>query len=277
MTMIHDIDTNFVYLADKLKEFYPDTFTRLTKLFDEMGIEWGEVPYTNDIWVRDFMPIQIERDDFLFYKYYPDYLDNDKERKYITDAHECCKALNINYREVGTLLDGGNVVACGDKYVMTCKVENTNDESALNELKAALNHEVIIIPWHKISEEEPFGHSDGFIHWCNGDRVLMNNHRDTDLHEAFAIKGILNRKGFIVTETLFDGIDKQDKDLNWAYVNYLQVGNKIIMPAFGIAEDMLALSLIRKMNPDCEVRTFRMRDIAHKGGALHCITWNIKK
>ena len=35
--------------------------------------------------------------------------------------------------------------------------------------------------------------------------------------------------------------------------------------------------LIQEENPDCVVRGFRMRDIASKGGALHCITWNIKR
>ena len=275
--MIRDIDTNYVYLADKLKEFYPNTFTRLTMLFDEMGISWGEVPHTNDIWVRDYMPIQIEEDDYLLYKYYPDYLNNEKDRKYITDAHKCCEALGIKYREMSTLLDGGNVVACGNKYVMTCKVEQTNEASVLAELKEALKHEIIIIPWHKITDDEPYGHSDGFIHWCEGKLVLMNNHRDTDLNEALAIKGKLNHNGFTVKEITFDDIVNQNKDLNWAYVNYLHVGNKIIMPAFGIAEDLIALDIIKKANPDCEVRTFRMRDIVNAGGALHCITWNIKR
>jgi agmatine/peptidylarginine deiminase len=55
------------------------------------------------------------------------------------------------------------------------------------------------------------------------------------------------------------------------------VGNKIIVPTFGIPEDKQALKYIREANPDSIVRGFRMRDIAKNGGALHCITWNIKK
>ena len=57
-----------------------------------------------------------------------------------------------------------------------------------------------------------------------------------------------------------------------------RVGNfsKIIVPTFGIPEDKQALKYIRKANPGCVVRGFRMRDIAKEGGALHCITWNIK-
>ena len=116
----HDRYTNFVYISDKLKEFYPDTHKRLTALFNDMGIDWGEIPYTEDIWVRDFMPIQIDNK-FLLYKYYPDYLDNDKDRRYITDAHKACDALGIKYREVKHVLDGGNISFCGHYVVLTDK------------------------------------------------------------------------------------------------------------------------------------------------------------
>ena len=55
-----------------------------------------------------------------------------------------------------------------------------------------------------------------------------------------------------------------------------EVGNKIIVPTFGIPEDKQALKYIREANPSCVVKGFRMRDIARYGGALHCITWNVK-
>lgn len=49
------------------------------------------------------------------------------------------------------------------------------------------------------------------------------------------------------------------------------------MPSFGIPEDKQALSYVKDANPDCEVRQIRMRDIAAEGGALHCLTWNIRQ
>ena len=39
---------------------------------------------------------------------------------------------------------------------------------------------------------------------------------------------------------LFD-VPNPNRNFNWAYVNYLQVGNKIIVPTFGIPEDKQAL------------------------------------
>ena len=48
------------------------------------------------------------------------------------------------------------------------------------------------------------------------------------------------------------------------------------MPSVGIAEDKQALNYVKEAFPYCEVHQIRMRDIARKGGALHCLTWNIK-
>ena len=127
------------------------------------------------------------------------------------------------------------------------------------------------------TKEEPYGHSDGIIHWCGGNRVLMSNYRNTNSSGADYIKEKLEQKGFVVTELLFDEVKSQSPDWNWAYINYLQIGNKIIMPSFGIPEDKIALKYIQEANPGCEIRQIRLRDIAGNGGALHCITWNIRK
>nr|WP_321427927.1 hypothetical protein [uncultured Campylobacter sp.] len=52
-----DSNTNFVYISKLLKSDYSDFYDELTRLFDEIGIAWGALKDTKDIWVRDFMPI----------------------------------------------------------------------------------------------------------------------------------------------------------------------------------------------------------------------------
>lgn len=277
-----DVQTNVVFISDLLKVKFKDTYNRLTKLFDEMNIEWREIPETKDIWVRDFMPIQLDVHKFLLYKYSPDYLDNEKDRCTQTDSRKVCDLLNIRCIETDFVLDGGNVTPCGNTYVLTnkCIRDGVLGLKDLEKIQSLLDCSPIIIPWHCINPDDPdadvYGHSDGFIHWCGGNRVLMSNHRDSDSEEASVIKEILEKKGFCVTEMLFDEVEQKSPEWNWAYVNYLQVGKKIIMPSFGIAEDKYALKYVREANPDCEVRQIRLRDIASNGGGLHCITWNIQ-
>lgn len=283
--MIRDEETNVVYLSDKLRHDYPDFWRRFIKLLDEMDICWKPIPGCRNIWVRDFMPIQLSDGEFLLYHYEPDYLLNENDHVTITNPSLVCELLGIKCRNIPLRLDGGNVTLCGDYIVMTNKVfaengKEENDEDFMALLEDLFQRKVIIIPWHCIDPNDEYadiyGHSDGFVHWCGGREVLMSNHRDTDPEEAAKIKQILETKGFDVKEMLFD-VKSPNTDWNWAYINYLQVGKKIIVPAFGIQEDRQALKYVQDNNPGCEIRQIRMRDIAAKGGALHCITWNIKE
>lgn len=282
----NDTMTNFVYISDKLKEFYPRTYSRLTKLFDDMEIEWGEIEGTKDIWIRDYMPIQISSESFVVYNYNPDYL-KDSGVEYITDSQAIANRVlkHCNKEHYVITLDGGNVVTCAGHMVLTDKVFTENgrkkyDPEFCNYISVVLNSEVIFLPWHCDNPKDPnadvYGHADGFIHWTGDNRVLMSNHRDYCPVEADEIKRRLECVGFEVTEMLFD-VPNPNMDYNWAYINYLEVGNKIIVPTFGIPEDKQALRYIKKANPNSIVRGFRMKDIAKKGGALHCITWNIRK
>lgn len=278
--------TDFVYISDKLKEFYPSTYTRLTKLFDEMEIEWAEVKDTKDIWIRDYMPIQLSEEHFLVYKYDPDYM-KDTGKKYLTDSKTIYKGVlhDCELTDSGIILDGGNVVSCSDYRILTDKVFIENgkelyDMEFCRHIQQVMESKVIYLPWHCDNPENPYadvyGHADGIVKWTGGNTVLMSNHREFHPDEADEIRNRLENAGFEVTEMLFD-VPNPNRDFNWAYINYLQVGNKIIVPTFGIPEDRQALKYIRDANPECIVRGFRMRDIVRNGGGLHCITWNIKK
>ena len=173
-----------------------------------------------------------------------------------------------------------NMVPCGPYIVMTDKVFSENrkkkddaDFKAL--LESELGHPVIIIPWTP-HEDDVYGHSDGFIKWCGDNQILMGNHGDCYPEEAASIRRILESYGFEVTEMRFKGIvDSPCYDLNWAYINFLQVGKNIIMPIFDIPEDAIAQQYIQEAFPDCCIRQIEMEDIAKKGGALHCLSWNV--
>lgn len=283
--MIDDERTNMVYISKQLEEELPGFCHRFTSLMDDLDIQWRFLNYTKDIWARDYMPLQIGERDFLKYKYRPDYLvSNEKAQKYITDCSRTCKSIGISCRETSIIIDGGNVVRCGDYVVMTDKVFTENEQEKYDKeftylLEKELKRKIIFIPWHCIEPDNPdadvYGHADGFIKWCGNNKVLMSNHRNADEQEAEEIKRRIEQHGFEVTEMLFD-VPNLDVDYNWAYINFLQVGNKIIMPSFGIAEDKQAYNYIKEAFPNCEIHQLRSRDLATRGGALHCITWNIK-
>lgn len=114
------------------------------------------------------MPIQLGENDFLIYRYYPDYLVNSKrkkDRESITNVTDVLRDMDINCRSTNLIIDGGNMVPCGEYIVMTDKVftengYNKNDEEFTSLLEEELGHPVIIIPWSQY-EDDVYGHSDG--------------------------------------------------------------------------------------------------------------------
>ena len=281
--LMHDEDTNMVFISPWLKdkiEGHPDFYQHLKDLLNEIGIESKELKSTNDYWTRDYMPIQLGENEFLKYHYCPDYLINKDDIDSITDVSKVISGMGINCRSTNLIIDGGNMVPCGPYIVMTDKVFSENRRKKDDwEFKALLDselgHPVIIIPWTS-HEDDVYGHSDGFIKWCDDNRILMGNHGDCYPEEAASIRRILESYGFEVTEIRFkDKVDTPCYEFNWAYINFLQVGKNIIMPKFDIDEDAIALQYIQTAFPNCNIRQIEMKEIAKKGGALHCLSWNV--
>jgi len=281
--LLHDDVTNVVYFSPWLNdktEGHPEFYQRLLVLLKDIGIEVRELKCTQDYWARDYMPIQLGKEEFLKYHYYPNYLVNMDDIETITDVSKVLRGMGIRCRSTNLIIDGGNMVPCGPYIVMTDKVFSENrckkDDSEFKDLlDSELGHPVIIIPWTQ-HEDDVYGHSDGFIKWCGDNRILMGNHGDCYPEETAAIRRILKSYGFEVTEMCFKGkVDTPCYDLNWAYINFLQVGKNIIMPIFDIPEDDIAQQYIQEAFPDCNIRQIEMAEIAKEGGALHCISWNI--
>ena len=65
----------------------------------------------------------------------------------------------------------------------------------------------------------------------------------------------------------------RNRQLTWAYINFLQTKNLIVVPAFNIQEDEQALQQIENAFPDYHgrIESVNTSDIIHHGGGLNCI------
>ena len=219
--MICDYQTNKVYLAEGLKHYMPICMNLLNALLAE-GISIGFLPRTKSakyVWTRDYMPIQINETNFLRYVYSPDYLKGYEE--YIPNYKGIDKDLKLNCTYTDIVLDGGNVIKCGQKVIMTDKVllEN-NTRYKKDELLATLDKlfeaEVVLIPWDRYDE---YGHADGMVRYIEGNRVLMNNYVDFDPNLRKRLLAALTPH-FEVEELHYD--TPQQSKYTWAYINFLQ-------------------------------------------------------
>lgn len=273
--------TQEIYISDWLEKDYKDVYNQLHKVLSEFGITPKTLPYSEEVWCRDYMPIHIGEGKYVGFNFQPDYLwDDPKHHKYITRQELAIEDLNINISDnVDIVLDGGNYVRCGDKVVMTDKIFSENPNwrplALLCRLEEAFQAEIILLPWDM---NEPFGHSDGMIAWLGDDRILLNNYHQLEKgkRKSFStrIRKILNSQ-FEILELEYKGMLSQD---SWCYMNYLETDNAIILPALSMnhdgENDKAALKMFQNVYDNKVIRQVFAQPLIKHGGALHCATWN---
>lgn len=275
----HIVDslTDTVFFSDLLPERCPTLYKTLDKILKDNDIDHRLLNHTKDIWCRDYMPIQVSENRFVFYKYNPDYLQTKYYQRTITDVNRIgnikCLRQDGEVVDLDLVIDGGNVVRCDDKIVMTEKVFFENKDKSRNEvqrlLEEAFECEIIFLPWDR---KEIFGHSDGIVHYIGDNRVLITNYEDFDAVKAHQFLKKLEK--YVEVIPLKYNV-KRKHERSWAYINFLQIGKLVLVPQLGIPEDEQALEQIADAMPRCKMIGVPALEAIRKGGALNCISWNV--
>jgi len=282
--MITDQETNFVYFSDLLPHRHSKFFKELTVILQRKRIRYGLLPDTNDIWCRDYMPVQVSKDEFVQFKYDPKYLQTKKWRLTITNAAKTCQAIGINPKISDLVVDGGNVVRCGSKAIMTECVYQENSsypkESLVSLLKDLLKvDQLIMIP---VEPEDPYGHADGCVRFISKDQVIIN--KPSGSHSGFdkELRRILTDSGLAYVElpySIEDDLRNEDSAVG-NYVNYLDTGSVILLPSYGghekSNEQAFAIASEAMEEHDKKVILVESTDLAKDGGILNCASWEIK-
>ena len=194
--MIQDNQCNRVFFSALLRERCPIAFRGLTEVLDRYEVPWSLLEGTNDIWCRDYMPIQVLPNQFLGYDYHPDYLlRNAKDEATITDGNEICRKLGYACSNMLSTvkIDGGNIVKASGRAIMTSKIFEENPGVNLSDfircIETALGARLVVLPW---DSNEEFGHSDGICRYIGEDRILLTNYADFDSRMAVRFRNILN-------------------------------------------------------------------------------------
>ena len=265
-----------VFFSDLLPQKCPILYKSIANELGKENIHYGLLKNTKDIWCRDYMPIQTDSNRFVLYKYQPDYLQTPYYKRTITDVKAIESIETILHGQVVELdlvLDGGNVVKCGNKVVMTEKVYYENKDKSRIQIRSllekAFQRDIVFIPWDK---EEILGHSDGVIHYIGDNRILITNYYDYDIDYYNQFKGILDKYFEVIT--LSYNV-KQKHQRSWAYINFLTMGNVLFVPQLGIPEDKQALQQISNILPNFKVIGVPALEAVRRGGALNCISWDV--
>jgi agmatine/peptidylarginine deiminase len=275
--MIAEWDTDTLFVSDLLGKQEPDLFAALRSVL--VGVPIEIIAGTNDIWCRDFMPVQLD-DGFSQFVYDPDYL---RDHQHLVTPPEGCRLPFMgDYRQEPIVLDGGNAVASRTKVILTEKVYKENPGIERPRLRARLEEvfkaECIFIPKQA---GDDIGHSDGVVRFMDENRVLMNDYSSVDPGYGDRVQKVLEKMGLeVITLPMFEEQDsRRPGEIESAvgiYVNYLRVGNVVVLPGYNRPEDQQAVEAVRGAMPKAVVSQVPCRKLAEKGGVLNCISWTIK-
>lgn len=274
-----------VFMSELLKERYPETCYRLLQILDKYHVHYEWIKGTKDIWCRDYMPIQTESGKFIQFRYEPSYLKGRKEwEESRSDVKEICRINNIDAAFSDINLDGGNVLICDGRAIISDRLFSENPErdkdSLVNELAKLLECEIIIIPALKSQDEDLTGHADGMVRFVDRNTIIGNERRPNEYkYMKEGLQAAIDKFNLTYIDIpYFEDKDAKHPDSAIGiYVNYLELNNLIVMPIFNNKEDKTAIEIIKKAFPNKHIETIDYNDIAKEGGLLNCTTWVINK
>jgi len=273
-----------VYMSELLEERFPDSFKRLTAILKKHGVEYRLLKGTKDIWCRDYMPIQTESGKLIQFRYDPSYLKGQKEwEESRSDVREVCRQNGFEPIFSTINLDGGNVLLCSGRAIVSDRIfsenpEYTDKEQLVRELSDLLEAEIVVIPAQK---GDYTGHADGMVRFIDHDTILGNNRSEEYKYWSKGMEKVLKEKKLkYVDVPFFYGYkdSKHPENAIGIYVNYLEVGNLIVLPVFEVEgnKDTEAIETFKRVFPDKIIETINYNEVALEGGVLNCSTWNYK-
>lgn len=271
-----------VYMSELLRERYPAICRDLTGILEKHHIPFRFLKATKDIWCRDYMPVQTASGKLVQFRYAPSYLkQGDRWDSSRSDVEEVCRANGIQPDTSLINLDGGNVLLCGDRAIISDRVFSENpdweQEKLLTELRRTLEAEIIIIP---AQNGDMTGHADGMVRFIDRNTLLGNDREQEYKYWKEGINNVLKKYNLTYRDFPFFWDYKDPKHTGHAigiYVNYLEVGDLIVLPVFGVPgnRDTEAVQQLQEIFPHRTIETINYNEIGLEGGLLNCTTWTI--
>ena len=250
----------------------------------------------DDSWMRDIAPIFYNEDEklksisfeFNGYGKYPDYLNDNKISKFISNY------LNIPTKISDLVIEGGAITYDDKKNLFSTKnvifnknrKQKHNSEYIIKELKLLFDLNYIFLFENGLMEDDTDGHVDNLLCPIGKNQYLIATTHKLDPNYEILEKNKADLiKFFRDTNQTFDLIEVplptrkkiNNKNIISSYINFYFSKNKIILPKFNVKEDNEVKLTFEKLFPNREIIMLETENINYGGGNIHCITMNVPK
>ncbi|MDC3156570.1 agmatine deiminase family protein [Pelagibacteraceae bacterium] len=250
----------------------------------------------DDSWMRDVAPIFYNEDEklksisfeFNGYGKYPDYLNDNKISKFISNY------LNIPTKISDLVIEGGAITYDDKKNLFSTKnvifnknrKQKHNSEYIIKKLKLLFDLNYIFLFENGLMEDDTDGHVDNLLCPIGKNKYLIATTHKLDPNYEILEKNKADLiKFFKDTNQTFDLIEVplptrkkiNNKNIISSYINFYFSKNKIILPKFNVKEDNEVKLTFEKLFPNREIMMLETENINYGGGNIHCITMNVPK
>ena len=250
----------------------------------------------DDSWMRDIAPIFYNEDkklksisfEFNGYGKYPDYLNDNKISKFISNY------LNIPTKISDLVIEGGAITYDDKKNLFSTKnvifnknrKQKHNSEYIIKELKLLFDLNYIFLFENGLMEDDTDGHVDNLLCPIGKNKYLIATTHKLDPNYEILEKNKADLiKFFKDTNQTFDLIEVplptrkkiNNKNIISSYINFYFSKNKIILPKFNVKEDNEVKLTFENLFPNREIMMLETENINYGGGNIHCITMNVPK
>jgi len=250
----------------------------------------------DDSWMRDIAPIFYNEDkklksisfDFNGYGKYPDYFNDNKVSKFISNH------LNIPTKNSDLVIEGGAITYDDRKNLFSTKnvlfnknrKQKHSNEYIIKQLKILFDLKHIFLFENGLKEDDTDGHVDNLLCPVGKNKYLIATTHKLDPNYEILEKNKVNLiKFFQDTNQTFDLIEIplptrkkiNNKNIISSYINFYFSKNKIILPQFNVKEDNEVKLTFEKLFPNREIIMLETANINYGGGNIHCITMNVPK
>lgn len=264
-----------IYLADSLELLHHKFYHYFTDELRNHSINFKIISETCDVWLRDFMPVKSQTD-FIWFNYFPSYLNTKKYRPTITKHHQIQFTFEYPVRLSELNIDGGNCEYGNNSILLTDRIYNDNKTknklAILHEIESLFQTDkIFILP---AVPHDFTGHIDGLARWLDDRTILISDfNKEKTYYQDKLRKAIKSQK---LTIELMPNATHLNNNLDSAkgcYLNFIETANQIIFPIFGIDKDDSAINKITSYFPNKDIIPVNCNEIAEFGGLLHCISW----
>ncbi len=250
----------------------------------------------DDSWMRDIAPIFYNENEklksisfeFNGYGKYPDYLNDNKISKFISNY------LNIPTKISDLVIEGGAITYDDKKNLFSTKnvifnknrKQKHNSEYIIKELKFLFDLNYIFLFENGLMEDDTDGHVDNLLCPIGKNQYLIATTHKLDPNYEILEKNKADLINFFIdTNQTFDLIEVplptrkkiNNKNIISSYINFYFSKNKIILPKFNVKEDNEVKLTFEKLFPNREIMMLETENINYGGGNIHCITMNVPK